>query len=165
MYPSMKQGYFKIKSSAFTSASWVNVDLGFVPARIDLDVTDPGSPSSSSAVIGLTADFNKQKSVSVASTSVAMVNDLMVKKKVNAGTDTYNLNQWAASSTSNAVATLSESSFSSSSGDLVQTVKKGFKIAQALAAGDFKGKTIYYTAIPQNVEMYENLGEISDSDA
>lgn len=137
-YPEFITGSFKVDGS-FSSSSGLNVDIGMKPGYLELRATDYSAPSSSSVIVGIDVDFNTTNQFNHTLTNSSALNMLTTSIVTTA------------SSSSNAVTVLDSASVSASSSSSVivsvQVVgRQGFNIANGLASGSWKGKTIYFRA-------------------
>lgn len=150
MQPTFKTGTFKIDSS-FSSSSGLDVDLGMKPGLLKLRAMDY-APSSAAGVVGIDRDFNTTYQINYTLTNASTTSTLETGVLVTA------------SSSSNAITAVDSKSVSTSSSSSVITAvqvvaKQGFNIANGLASGVWKGKTIHYEAhYNQRFKSHGTLG-------
>jgi hypothetical protein len=149
-YPVFQTGTFKIDSS-FSSSSGLDVNLGMKPGYVELKAVDV-VPSSSSDVVRIDRDFNDTRQCNYTLTNSSTTNTVAMAYAVTA------------SSSSNAITVKDGNSVSTSSSSSVITAVhvvplQGFNIANGLASGSWKGKTIHYKAFPnQRFKAHGTLG-------
>jgi hypothetical protein len=149
MFPNIMTGTFKIDSS-FSSSSGLNVNIGMKPGFLMLRATDV-APSSASAIVGIDRDFNDTRQRHINRTNASSASTEATEYKVTA------------SSSSNAVTVKDTNSVSTSSSSSVITAVQvtpvqGFNIANGLASGSWKGKTIHFVAFAN--DRFKSLGTL-----